>query len=58
LGFNIRRYRSGKLLIKPSKAAVRRIRERLAAETRALLGANAEAVIGKLNPVIRGWAAY
>lgn len=58
LGFNIRRYRSGKLLIKPSKAAVRRIRKRLAAETRALLGANAEAVIGKLNPIIRGWAAY
>ncbi|GHE15904.1 hypothetical protein GCM10010339_92070 [Streptomyces alanosinicus] len=58
LGFNIRRYRSGKLLIKPSKAAVRRIRERLAAETRAFLGANAEAVIGKLNPIIRGWAAY
>ncbi|MFD7445816.1 group II intron reverse transcriptase/maturase [Streptomyces sp. NPDC059909] len=58
LGFNIRRYRSGKLLIKPSKAAVRRIRKRLAAETRALLGANAEAMIGKLNPVIRGWAAY
>ena len=28
LGFNVRRYR-GKLLIKPSKAAVRRIRERL-----------------------------
>jgi RNA-directed DNA polymerase len=37
---------------------VRRIRERLAAETKALLGANAEAVIGKLNPIIRGWAAY
>jgi len=58
LGFTIRRYRNGKLLIKPSKAAVRRIRERLAAETKALLGANAEAVIGKLNPIIRGWAAY
>jgi RNA-directed DNA polymerase len=31
LGFNVRRYRT-KLLIKPSKAAVRRLRERLAAE--------------------------
>ena len=58
LGFNVRRYRNGKLLIKPSKAAVRRIRERLAAEMRALRGANATAVIAALNPIIRGWAAY
>ncbi|MGI5143800.1 MULTISPECIES: group II intron maturase-specific domain-containing protein [unclassified Streptomyces] len=58
LGFNVRRYRNGKLLTKPSKAAVRRIRSRLAAEVEALHGANAEAVINKLNPVIRGWAAY
>ena len=33
LGFNVRRYR-GKLLIKPSKAAIRRLRERLATEMR------------------------
>jgi RNA-directed DNA polymerase len=58
LGFTIRRYRSGKLLIKPSKQAVKRHRERLAAETRSLRGANARAVISKLNPIIRGWAAY
>jgi RNA-directed DNA polymerase len=58
LGFNIRRYRNGKLLIKPSKAAVRRFRERLTAEMRALRGANAQAVIRRLNPVIRGWASY
>ena len=58
LGFNIRRYRNGKLLIRPSKAAVRRFRERLTAEMRALRGANAQAVIRRLNPVIRGWAAY
>jgi RNA-directed DNA polymerase len=58
LGFNIRRYPNGKLLIKPSKEAVHRIRRRLAAEVKALHGANAEAVITTLNPVIRGWAAY
>ena len=58
LGFNVRRYRNGKLLIKPSKAAVQRIRSRLAVEVKALHGANAEAVINKLNPMIRGWAAY
>ena len=57
LGFNVRRYR-GKLLIKPSKAAVRRIRERLSTEMRSLRGTNATTVISKLNPIIRGWAAY
>jgi RNA-directed DNA polymerase len=57
LGFNVRRY-DGKLLIKPSQAAVRRIRQRLAAEVRSLNGGNATAVIRRLNPIIRGWAAY
>jgi RNA-directed DNA polymerase len=57
LGFNVRRYR-GKLLIKPSKAAVRRVRERLRTELRSLRGSNAQAVIKRLNPIIRGWAAY
>jgi RNA-directed DNA polymerase len=57
LGFNVRRYR-GKLLIKPSKTAVQRHRKRLAGEMRALRGSNAEAVIRRLNPIIRGWSAY
>ena len=54
----MRRYRNGKLLIKPSTAAVRRLRARLAAEMRALRGSNAAAVLAALNPIIRGWAAY
>ena len=53
LGFTVRR-QSGKLLIKPSKAALRRIRERLRTEMRALRGANAPAVLKRLNPIIRG----
>ena len=57
LGFNVRRYRE-KLLIKPSKAALRRIRERLRAEMWALRGANAAAVLRKINPIVRGWSAY
>jgi hypothetical protein len=57
LGFTVRRYH-GLLLIKPSRAAVRRIRERLRTEVRALRGSNAAAVIARLNPIIRGWAAY
>jgi len=57
LGFTVRR-QSGKLLIKPSKAALRRIRERLRTEMCALRGANAAMVLVRLNPIIRGWAAY
>ena len=57
LGFNVRRY-GAKSLIKPSKAAQRRIRERLREELRSLRGTNAQAVIKRLNPIIRGWAAY
>jgi RNA-directed DNA polymerase len=57
LGFSVRRYR-GKLLIKPSKAAVKRIRARLTAEMKALRGHNAQMVLTRLNPVIRGWSAY
>jgi RNA-directed DNA polymerase len=57
LGFNVRRYH-GKLLIKPAETAIRRIRERLRTELRSLRGANAQAVIARLNPIIRGWAAY
>jgi len=58
LGFSIRRYPNGKLLTKPSKEAMRRIRERLSAEATAMRGANADALIARLNPIITGWAAY
>ena len=54
LGFSIRRYPNGKLLTKPSKEAMRRIRERLSAEATALRGANADALIARLNPIITG----
>jgi RNA-directed DNA polymerase len=57
LGFNVRRYR-GKLLIKPSKAAIGRIKKRLAGEMRALRGSNAPAVLATVVPITRGWSAY
>jgi RNA-directed DNA polymerase len=58
LGFNIRRYHGKLPLIKPSDDAVRRVRLRLRTEMRALLGGNAGAVMRKLTPIIRGWAAF
>jgi RNA-directed DNA polymerase len=61
LSFNVRRYTTKdgpKLLIKPSKEALIRIRRRLKAELRALRGQPAAVVVGHLNPIIRGQAAY
>jgi RNA-directed DNA polymerase len=62
LGFDIcrrvDRQGSGKLLITPSKESVKRLRKRLAADVRSMHGANAAAVVFRLNPVIRGWSAY
>jgi RNA-directed DNA polymerase len=61
LGFNIRRYRTEnghKVLTKPSKDAMKKTRRRLADEVRALRGATPKEIVGRLNPVIRGVAAY
>lgn len=57
LGFTARRHH-GKLIIKPSKAAITRVTRRLAAEMRALRGANAAMVLATINPITRGWANY
>ena len=58
LGFNIRRYPNGKLLIKPSTAAIQRIRTRLREVFQTMRGATTFALIQTLNPIISGWAAY
>jgi RNA-directed DNA polymerase len=61
LSFNIRRYHTtsgAKVLIKPSKDALKKIRRRLREELRDLRGATTEAVIRRLNPIIRGQAGY
>jgi RNA-directed DNA polymerase len=58
LGFNLRRYPNGKLLIKPGATAIKRFRNRLAKEFRALRGTNVAAVLAKINPIVRGWVAY
>ena len=64
LGFTVRRYqtqttRSGyKLRITPSKASGAKLRDRLKAEWNALRGNDAETVVRRLNPIIKGWANY
>jgi RNA-directed DNA polymerase len=58
LGFTVRRYPNGKLFIKPSRAAIRRIKDNLRQQIRSLRGSNAAEVIRVLGPIVRGWAAY
>jgi RNA-directed DNA polymerase len=58
LGFAIRRYPNGKLIIKPSTAAIRRIRERLRRVFREMRGATPGALIRRLNQIVSGWAAF
>ncbi len=64
LGFHVRHYpdtnvKTGwKLLIKPSKETVKAFRYRLKQEWTALVGHNAESVVRRLNPILRGWGYY
>ena len=64
LGFTIRQYPNCrtatgyKLLITPSAQSVQTFRERMRNEWMKMRGANAQAVLTRLNPIIRGWANY
>src|SRR5256885_12061313 len=65
LSFNIRQYpapqtaKTGwKLLIKPSKEAVRAVQKKLKELWIKGRGSNLQSTLTKLNPVIRGWANY
>lgn len=57
LGFNHRHY-NGKLLIKPTKKKVLDFCKRIGKEIKAMYGREQEAVIRKLNPILRGFANY
>jgi RNA-directed DNA polymerase len=69
LGFEVRQYRVGyhrsgalrlgfKTIIKPSKEAQKRHYAALARVVRRHRGAPQAALVGALNPLIRGWATY
>jgi RNA-directed DNA polymerase len=71
LGFNIRQYRVGryktrsyrakagfKTIIKPSKKSQQRHLAQLKQIIRDYRGSSQAGLIGKLNPIIRGWANY
>ena len=63
LGFNIRQYPickadKVKTLIKPSKDAVKRFKDRLRVEWQNFIGMPAHVIWSRLNPVLRGWGNY
>src|SRR2546423_491022 len=58
LGQNVRRYPSGKLLIKPSKKNIKTFLDGIRRIIKAALGMSAADLIKELNPQIRGWANY
>ena len=58
LGFNVRKY-NGKLLIKPSKNAIKSLKDKI--REIVLTDGKAETqdnIIRRLNPVLRGWSNY
>jgi RNA-directed DNA polymerase len=57
LGFNVRKYAS-KLLIKPSKGAIKRFLERIRWIIKANVAAKTEDLIWRLNGMLRGWSNY
>jgi len=58
LGQNIRMYSRGKLLIRPSKDAIKSVKEKLKQIIVKHRGSQAAVLIRNLNPVITGWANY
>jgi RNA-directed DNA polymerase len=64
LGYNVKHYkvnntRTGyKLLIKPSREAIKDLQGKLKEQWKDLRGKSVDDVLDKLNPIIRGWANY
>jgi RNA-directed DNA polymerase len=58
LGFNIRKYPCGKLLIKPSKASIKSFLEDIRATIKSAIALPTEILIHQLNQKITGWTNY
>jgi RNA-directed DNA polymerase len=57
LSQNVRKY-SGKLLIKPARKSIKALMDKVSEVVQGSKAATQEALIAKLNPIIRGWAMY
>ena len=58
LGQNIRKYKDGKVLVKPSKKSVKTFLTKIRKLIKESAQATAGHLIVQLNPIIRGWANY
>ncbi len=58
LGFNIRKYKNGKLLIKPAKENVLSFLQDIRETIKRNGATSTERLISQLNPKLRGWAYY
>ena len=58
LGFDIKMYKDGKLIIKPQKEKVKDLLNRIKAWLDNHKQVKAEAIPENLNPILRGWANY
>jgi RNA-directed DNA polymerase len=58
LGWNIRKYNDGKLLMKPSKANVKAHLDKIREVIKGNKTVKQANLIGLLNPILRGWANY
>jgi len=57
LGFNVRKYKE-KLLIKPAKASIKRLLDKVRDRIKYQPTVSAAVLIRQLNSIIRGWASY
>ena len=57
LGHTVRKF-GNKLLTYPAKSSVQRLQEKIRLCIQSALGLGPEVLLGKLNPMLRGWANY
>jgi hypothetical protein len=57
LGHTVRKY-GDKLLITPAKSSIKALHQKIRLCIQSALGLSQEALLLKLNPIIRGWANY
>lgn len=58
LGYNVRKYNNGKLLIKPSKEGLKKFMKKIRGIIDSNKGSKQESLIRLMNPVIVGWVNY
>ena len=58
LGWNFRKYKDGKLIIKPSKKSIQSVCNKIRETIYKSIAMKSEEVITQLNPIITGWCNY